>query len=49
MRNWYSTSGNIKLKDGSQRKEYHLVFETDDKKVRERVEKFFQKLMDEVK
>ena len=47
MKYWYQTSGNIKLKDGQQKKEYHLVFKTDDKELKQRVEKFFKKIMDE--
>ena len=47
MRSWYSRSNDVELKNGDVRRGYHLVFETDDKELKQRVEKFFQNLMDE--
>ena len=47
MKSWYSRSNIVELKDGSSRKKYHLVFETDNKEIREIIEKFFQSIMDE--
>lgn len=47
MKSWYSRSKDIELKNGDVRKEYHLVFETDNQEIKEEVEAFFKKLMDE--
>lgn len=37
----------LELKDGSTKIEYHLVFETDSKEIKKRVETFFESIMDE--
>ena len=47
LRSWYSRSNDVELKNGDVRREYHLVFETDNIEIKERVEKFFQSIMDE--
>ena len=47
MKSWYSRNNIVELKDGNVRREYHLVFETDNIEIKERVEKFFQSIMDE--
>ena len=47
MKSWYSRSNDVELKNGGVRREYHLVFETDNIEIKERVEKFFQSIMDE--
>lgn len=39
-------SDDIELKDGSRKKEYKVVFETDSKELKDEIEKFFQCLMD---
>ena len=46
MKSWYRTIREDELKDGSIRKVYHLVFETDDKSIVEKVEQFFCDIMD---
>lgn len=46
MKSWYSNSDDIEMKDGSKRKEYRVVFETDSKELKDEIEKFFQSLMD---
>lgn len=46
MKSWYSNSDDIKMKDGSKRKEYKVVFETDSKELKDEIEKFFRGLMD---
>ena len=46
MTSWYRTIREDELKDGSIRKVYHLVFETDDKNIVEKVEQFFCDVMD---
>lgn len=46
MKTWYSRSNDIELKDGSIKKEYHIVFDTDSKEIKDKVERFFQKIMD---
>lgn len=46
MKSWYRTIREDELKDGSIRKVYHLVFETDDKNIVEKVEQFFCDVMD---
>lgn len=46
MKSWYSNSDDIKMNDGSKRKEYRVVFETDSKELKDEIEKFFQSLMD---
>ena len=46
MKSWYRTIREDELKDGSVRKVYHLVFETDDKNIVEKVEQFFCDVMD---
>ena len=46
MKSWYSNSDDIKMKDGSKRKEYKVVFETDSKELKDEIEKFFQGVMD---
>ena len=45
-KSWYSRSQDIEYKDGHIGKEYHLVFETTDKKLARRIEKTFQNIMD---
>ena len=45
-KSWYSNSDDIEMKDGSKRKEYRVVFETDSKELKDEIEKFFQSLMD---
>lgn len=47
MNSWYSRSNDVELKNGDVRREYHLVFETDNIEIKEKVEAFFKKLMDE--
>lgn len=47
MKRWYKVVDGLTLKDGSVVKEDRLVFETTDKELSKRVEKFFQSLMDE--
>lgn len=47
MKGWYIRSDDAVFKDGSKKREYHLVFETDSVELKERVEVFFKKLMDE--
>ena len=47
MKSWYSRSNDVELKNGDVKREYHLVFETDSIEIKERVEKFFQSIMDE--
>ena len=47
MKSWYRTIREDELKDGSIRKVYHLVFETDDKSIVEQVEQFFCDIMDD--
>lgn len=47
MKRWYSRSSDVKMKDNETRKEYHLVFETDSKTVKDKIEKFYKELMDE--
>ena len=34
MKSWYSNSDDIEMKDGSKRKEYMVVFETDSKELK---------------
>lgn len=46
MKSWYSNSDDIELKDGSRKKEYKVVFETDSKELKDEIEKFFQSLID---
>ena len=46
MKSWYRTIREDELKDGSVRKVYHLVFETDDKSIVEKIEQFFYDVMD---
>ena len=46
MKSWYSNSDDIELKDGSRKKEYKVVFETDSKELKDEIEKFFPCLMD---
>ena len=47
VKSWYSRSNDIELKNGDVRREYHLVFETDNIEIKEKIEAFFKKLMDE--
>ena len=42
MKSWYSNSDDIELKDGSRKKEYKVVFETDSKELKDEIEKFFR-------
>ena len=46
MKSWYRTIREDELKDGSIRKVYHLVFETDDKSIVDTIEHFFYDVMD---
>lgn len=46
MKSWYSRSKDVELKKGNVRREYHLVFETDNIEIKKEVETFFMKLMD---
>lgn len=46
MKSWYSNSNDIEMKDGSRRKEYRVVFETDSKELKDEIEKIFKSLMD---
>ena len=39
MKSWYSNSNDIEMKDGSKWKEYRVVFETDSKELKLRLEK----------
>lgn len=47
MKSWYKVVEDLPLKDGSTIKRDKLVFETTDKDMSKRVEKFFELLMDE--
>lgn len=38
MKSWYSNSDDIEMKDGSKRKEYMVVFETDSKELKLKLE-----------
>lgn len=38
MKSWYSNSNDIEMKDGSKWKEYRVVFETDSKELKLRLE-----------
>lgn len=49
MRAWNSATDDLTLKDGSIVKEYTIKFDTTEYDVYKRIEKFFQKLMDEKK
>jgi hypothetical protein len=46
---WNSFTDDLTLKDGSVVKEYTIKFITTERKVNERIEKFFQGLMDELR
>lgn len=45
MKSWYTTSKDY-IKNSDVRREYHLVFETDNIEIKKEVEAFFMKLMD---
>ena len=42
-KSWYSRINELELKDGSTKIEHHLVFETDSKEIKKKVESFFNK------
>ena len=48
MSSWYRHSKNITLKDGAEVKEYTYIFETIDKELAFKVEKYLQGIIDEV-
>lgn len=41
-KSWYSRINELELKDGSTKIEHHLVFETDSKEIKKRVEAFLK-------
>lgn len=43
---WYSCPHNITMKDGTEVKEYVLIFKTTDKSLAKEVETYFKSLMD---
>lgn len=45
-KSWYSRINELELKDGSTKIEHHLVFETDSKEIKKKVESFFKSIMD---
>ena len=48
MSRWYRHSKNITIKDGTEAKEYTYVFETIDKELAFKVEKYLQGIIDEI-
>lgn len=46
MKNWYATSKDIKLIDGTKVREYKVVFETTELDLRNEVIEYLQKIMD---
>ena len=47
MKSWYYVCDDVKLKDGTTKKEHRLIFVTDNDALKRIVEKYFQILMDE--
>ena len=45
-KSWYSRINELELKDGSTKIEHHLVFKTDSKEIKKKVESFFKSIMD---
>ena len=45
-KSWYSRINELELKDGSTKIDHHLVFETDSKEIKKKVESFFKSIMD---
>lgn len=46
MKRWYSRSSDVKMRDNKIKKEYHLVFETDSKEIKDKIEAFYKELME---
>lgn len=47
MKSWNSATEDITLKDGTVVREYDIRFQTTDRKIYKRIERFFQDIMDE--
>ena len=46
MKDWYKRSKNITLRDGTEVKEYTLVFNTTETALAKEVERYFQEILD---